>query len=437
MTTTSTNLIDENTILDLPKKIEQERFDDGVLLTAPKCGNFIGLFNDKQETIFKSLQSHSIAQAGQLADNDDDFNFVVAQILDREFFNTPLKMLDIYDTALIYLTNACNLSCPHCYMNSGKANADELTKNEWLEVLTNLQKYGVREAIFSGGEIMLNKDCLDIIKFAKSLGLIVRLKSNGTLWDRDSIAEIANFIDDIQISIDGINEEMNAKVRGKGNFAKALSCVEEFLNNKAKVIIACTPTYENIKEIEAGFVGFAKDLLEKYPQNLSFIVSQKMLGGRGVQIKFDEAQKSYAKITDSIMDRIYPNYNLKNLAISIEGKERIRNCGYGNLAIASNGKIYLCNRIDELSPFADTKQNLGEVLKLAMEFNKRSSVDFTNPCKDCSVRYICGGGCRIDEYKFKGRQDLLKQELQKECSNDFRKRFKQNLFNGLKYIYAV
>lgn len=437
MTTTSTNLIDENTILDLPKEIEQERFDDGVLLTAPKCGNFIGLFNDKQEAIFKSLQNHSIAQAGRLADNDDDFNFVVAQILDREFFNTPLKMLDIYDTALIYLTNACNLSCPHCYMNSGRANADELTKNEWFEVLTNLQKYGVREAIFSGGEIMLNKDCLDIIKFAKSLGLIVRLKSNGTLWDRDSIAEIANFIDDIQISIDGINEEMNAKVRGKGNFAKALSCVEEFLSNKTKVIIACTLTYENIKEIEAGFVGFAKDLLEKYPQNLSFIVSQKMLGGRGVQIKFDDEQKSYAKITDSIMDRIYPNYNLKNLAISIEGKERIRNCGYGNLAIASNGKIYLCNRIDELSPFADTKQNLGEVLKLAMEFNKRSSVDFTNPCKDCSVRYICGGGCRIDEYKFKGRQDLLKQELQKECSNDFRKRFKQNLFNGLKYIYAV
>lgn len=421
---TITKQIDENTLLTLPKDLEFIPLDKEVLVLSPSCGNFIGLFNEEQVSVFKNLQQYSIAKAGQLSKSKADFNFVVAQILDREFFDTPLSMIEEYDTAQIYLTNACNLSCPHCYMSSGKANANELKKEQWYSVLDKLVEYGTKEVIFSGGEILLHKDCLEIVKYAKNLGLIVRLKSNGTLWTKEKIEEIAKFIDDIQISIDGINEEMNAKVRGAFNFDKALFSVGEFIKCGAKVIIATTPTYDNIKEIEEGFVPFAKNLLALYGKNLKFIVSQKMLGGRGIEMKFDEESKAYAKSADCVMEQIYPNYKLKNLAINIEGKERVRNCGYGNLTIASNGKIYLCNRVDELHPFADINEDLQEVLKKAREFNYKSSVDFVNPCKDCSVRYICGGGCRIDEYNFKGRQELMDKEITKECSEAYRTKFK-------------
>ena len=30
----------------------------------------------------------------------------------------------------LYLTNACNLRCPHCYMNAGKTGDNELTYEE-------------------------------------------------------------------------------------------------------------------------------------------------------------------------------------------------------------------------------------------------------------------------------------------------------------------
>lgn len=432
-----TKQIDGNSILDIPKILDFIPLNEEVLVVAPECGNFIGLFNPSQVEIFKSLQVYSINEVEKIANNPKDFNFVVAQILDREFFNTPLKMSDKYDTAQLYLTNACNLSCPHCYMSSGKANVNELDKNQWHHILNNLASHGTKEVIFSGGEILLHKDCLNIIKYAKNLGLVVRLKSNGVLWTKAMIEDIAPFIDDIQISIDGINEEMNAKVRGKSNFAKALSSVDYFIKCGVKVIIATTPTYENIKEIESGFVEFASNLADKYGENIQFIVSQKMLGGRGIAMKFDEQAKQYAKSADSIMNRIYPNYKLKNLAIDIERKERVRNCGYGNLTIASNGNIYLCNRVDELYPFATIKEGLAEVLSKAKGFNQKTSVDYINPCKTCSIRYICGGGCRIDEYTFKGRQDLIADNLTKECSNDFRTGFYKSLLNGLKYIYEL
>lgn len=154
-------------------------------------------------------------------------------------------------------------------------------------------------------------------------------------------------------------------------------------------------------------------------------------------MRYDDKAKQYAKKADLIMQKIYPNYKIKNLAISMEKKQRVRNCGYGNLSFSSNGNIYLCNRVDELKPFANINDDLGEVLHKANEFNKQSSVDFISPCKHCSVRYICGGGCRIDEYSFRGRQELLHKELTKKCDENFRAKFKQSLLDGLKYIYAI
>lgn len=435
--TTSTKQINENDILPLPKTLEFYEIGNEVLVIASDCGNTLGLFNANQVEIFKNLQKYTIAKAEKMATSQVDFDFVVAQILDREFFDTPLEMCDEYDTAQIYLTNACNLSCPHCYMNSGKANVNELDSKQWFALLSNLARHDIKEVIFSGGEILLHKQCLDIIKYAKNLGMIVRLKSNGVLWKKEWISDIAPFIDDIQISIDGINEEMNAKVRGASNFEKALSSVEWFLKCGTKVIIATTPTYENIDEMESKFVDFATNLLHKYGDNLKFIVSQKMLGGRGVVMKYDDKAKQYSKKADLIMQKIYPNYKIKNLAINMEKKQRVRNCGYGNLSFSSNGNIYLCNRVDELKPFANINDDLEEVLRKAKEFNKQSSVDFISPCKHCSVRYICGGGCRIDEYSFRGRQELLDKKLTKECDEKFRAKFKQSLLDGLKYIYAI
>lgn len=316
--TTSTKQINENEILPLPKTLEFCQIRGETLVIASDCGNVLGLFNHNQVEIFKNLQKYSTAKAEKMTTNQTDFEFVVAQILDREFFDKPLEMCDEYDTAQIYLTNACNLSCPHCYMNSGRANANELDSKQWLTLLNKLAKHNIKEVIFSGGEILLHKKCLEIIKYAKNLGLIVRLKSNGVLWKKEWIRDIAPFIDDIQISIDGINEEMNAKVRGALNFEKALFSAEEFLKCGAKVIIATTPTYDNIDEMEAKFVDFATNLLNKYGDNLKFIVSQKMLGGRGIAMKYGNEARQYAKKADSIMQKIYPNYNIKNLAINME-----------------------------------------------------------------------------------------------------------------------
>ena len=119
--------IEGDSALNLPKNLEFVEFSKETLILAPERGNFIACFNKEQLEIFKNLQQNSINEAEKKAKNKDDFNFIVGQILDREFFEIPLKLSDEYDTAQVYLTNACNLACPHCYMNSGVANKNELS----------------------------------------------------------------------------------------------------------------------------------------------------------------------------------------------------------------------------------------------------------------------------------------------------------------------
>ncbi len=58
----------------------------------------------------------------------------------------------------LYLTNSCNLRCPHCYMFSGSANFNELTTIEILKLLSDFKEVGGRNVSFSGGEPTMRSD---------------------------------------------------------------------------------------------------------------------------------------------------------------------------------------------------------------------------------------------------------------------------------------
>jgi len=79
-------------------------------------------------------------------DKQNEFQRLLAAITAREFGNTnatpsPIPN-DVTQQINCYLTNACNLSCDHCFMRSGKPLANELTKEEWLRILTDFRHQG-------------------------------------------------------------------------------------------------------------------------------------------------------------------------------------------------------------------------------------------------------------------------------------------------------
>lgn len=91
-------------------------------------------------------------------------------------------------------------------MYSGKPKINELEKEEWIRIIKNAKNNGITAITFTGGEVLQYKDWFEVVKFAKENNMTVTLLTNGVLWDKDIIEKSKIYIDEVQISLDGTNE---------------------------------------------------------------------------------------------------------------------------------------------------------------------------------------------------------------------------------------
>ncbi len=434
----------ENTILDLPQNLFYNRINNYLLVISQNTANWIGLFNNEQEKIFGLLcENNTLGQVSELSNSEEDFNFVISQIIDRNFISTQtVKFNKPQNEGLyIYLTNDCNLACTHCYMYSGKPKINELDKEEWFKIITNAKENGISAITFTGGEVLQYRDWFEIIKFAKEKNMSVTLLTNGVLWDKAKIEKSKSYIDEIQISLDGTDEELNSIVRGKGNFHRALDNVKLFVKAGVKTVIATTPTLDNVKKIEKTYISFARTLIdEMQSENLYFKMAQKLITGRKVQALIKDKAKEYSAITRKLAHTLYPNAEIRNFINNIEVGTGLQNCGYGGLSISSDGKFFLCNRIEDIEPLATNKDNFKTIMEKANYYYRWSSVDNVMPCMSCEIKYICGGGCRIDEYHFAGKQSKIKETqplIKIDCPTEYKNSIYEKMINSIKYTYQV
>lgn len=77
----------------------------------------------------------------------------------------------------IDLLYQCDLDCEHCYLDDKKRRI--LSTAFWRGVLDQLAEMQVFTVMFSGGELFLRKDALDIIAYARRLGFFVQVRTHG------------------------------------------------------------------------------------------------------------------------------------------------------------------------------------------------------------------------------------------------------------------
>lgn len=78
-------------------------------------------------------------------------------------------------------TQACNISCVHCYRDAGTKRADELDTAEGKKLLSEIARAGFKIMILSGGEPLLRPDIYELISHAASSGMRPVLGTNGML----------------------------------------------------------------------------------------------------------------------------------------------------------------------------------------------------------------------------------------------------------------
>ena len=88
-------------------------------------------------------------------------------------------------SAHLDLLYQCDLDCEHCYLDhKGTRNQDTAF---WKDVLDQLAAMEVFRVLLSGGELFLRSDALELIGYARSLGLAVQVKTHGGTLDGETI----------------------------------------------------------------------------------------------------------------------------------------------------------------------------------------------------------------------------------------------------------
>lgn len=244
----------------------------------------------------------------------------------------------------IYLTNECNLRCPHCFISAGIAKQSEMTTKEVIELVRNLADNGIKEITFSGGEIALHTGLSDIVDYAFNRGIAVRLLTNGILWDERKVNDIARKISSVQISIDGFSEEENSKMRGHGNFEKALNTVDLFMKRGVKTQIAMTPyPDDSLTDKVEEYAKFAKYMKSKYDNGnqIKIVFTSGFMDGRDIQLTKRQRDR-YRDTMNNVM-KAYLDKDAGDYPFILDHQQRkiMTNCSYGCLNISSDGDIYM------------------------------------------------------------------------------------------------
>jgi len=122
--------------------------------------------------------------------------------------------------AELFLTDNCNLRCISCACWRADT-PDELTRDEWFNVIDQLAEHGFVKLNFTGGEALLRPDLLEILSYAsKHSDAELHLNTNAILLSPNLAQQIIDAgVRSFNISVDGATPEMHDGIRGqKGAF---------------------------------------------------------------------------------------------------------------------------------------------------------------------------------------------------------------------------
>ena len=113
-------------------------------------------------------------------------------------------------------------------LHSQRANRLVQTKlipQDAKKIVDQICDFGATFFGITGGQPFLRQDLLEVIAYARQLGLSTSIITDGRLMDQKTFKEIVKNQIRISVSIDGA-EKTNDAIRGKGAYKAAVSAIE-------------------------------------------------------------------------------------------------------------------------------------------------------------------------------------------------------------------
>ncbi len=181
-------------------------------------------------------------------------------------------------TAIVNLTNRCNLRCRHCYADYYERDASsDLSTVDAKRLFTDLRDNGLLRLSLSGGEVLLRDDLTELIAHAKSLGLNVTVNSNGLLIP--TRLDALHQADTVAVSLDGTPEHHDL-IRGPGTALKAIAGIRAARAAGLPTNINLVINRHNLHDVD-----YILDLCRETGANAEFALMVSRLAGTPDDLK--------------------------------------------------------------------------------------------------------------------------------------------------------
>lgn len=314
-----------------------------------------------------------------------------------EHYVTKLRRLYIPTHIQIELTKICNWKCRFCYAECDGSHG--MTKEQLKKLLRELKREGTLEINFTGGEPLMRSDCYEIFEYAKKMGFVLTLNTNGSLINENNVDKIKSLFGRIDISLHSSEEQIHDEiVQTKGAWKKTMNALRLFQDCPKKILVKCVLTSNELSDIEK-MKKMIRDM--GFDFNIDFNITPTYSGSlEPLQYKLSsqEIKKLISKNPDYIyrlrVEEIHDKFKVKKMSDGI--------CRAGrNLAfIDAEGNVYPCITFKSSNGLiykgSDYLQNVKETSfhdiwkenGLFQKIRELEAKDFEK-CLNCENDYYC------------------------------------------------
>lgn len=153
-----------------------------------------------------------------------------------------------------HLTNQCNLSCRHCWVNAGRSyinNIEELSIENWINIIDQCKNFNVSVIRFTGGEPLVKKDVDELFRYCNKVSMPFQIETNGLLLDDARVQLIKECgIRFVSVSLDSPTCDFHDYFRNKiGAFNRALGAIELLHKHNIPFQVIMCVCKENLNDV--------------------------------------------------------------------------------------------------------------------------------------------------------------------------------------------
>ena len=316
---------------------------------------------------------------------------------------------------MIEVTPHCNFYCKFCFNRAsfaqqGHGQFQEPSKAYIKKIIDAIKKAGVSIVRFTGGEPFLRNDIFDLIKYARSRSLKVRLNTNGSLIKNYKMAkELAKYLDYVLFSMHTYNAKKDERITGiKGSFEKKIRAIKWFKKAGVRTIrVSTIATMDNIRNLEKFYKLFKKLKVDKWATNRVIpLPGEKDVWGK------KELKLLVEKLIKIRKDIVKNNISLKvhivnGVPLCADDPVKMNAVCAGSRSVDGHERFAIDPR-GFAKPIYYIEKNIGDPLDIKGCWNHpfmktlRSYKSLPKECKKCALLEKCKGGNRYCAYVVSG-----------------------------------